>query len=90
MIGQAIAPEAGKPSDAAGADALACETDALAGADQLFRQGARPAGEQMPVYAISFELYENGISRGLSLDYNDFVIAGEMTALEMKKSSPCR
>jgi len=45
----------------------------------------------MPVYAIGFELYENGISRALSLDYNDFVISGEMTALEMKKSSsPCR
>src|SRR6201990_3061506 len=32
-------------------------------------------GEQTPVYAMSFELYENGVSRALVLDYNDFVIS---------------
>ena len=31
-------------------------------------------GEQTPVYAMSFELFENGVSRALVLDYNDFVI----------------
>ena len=29
--------------------------------------------------SIAFELYENGISRALMLDYGDFVIAGEMS-----------
>src|ERR1700726_1774491 len=29
-------------------------------------------GEQTPVYAMSFELFENGVSRALMLDYNDF------------------
>ncbi|MCF8477845.1 MAG: cell envelope integrity EipB family protein [Pseudolabrys sp.] len=48
------------------------------------------SGEQTPVYAISFELYENGISRALILDYNDFKISGEMTSLEMKKVEPCK
>ena len=45
------------------------------------RTGEKPRapGEQTPVYTIRFELYENGISRALALDYNDFVIAGEMT-----------
>ena len=47
------------------------------------------AGEQVPVYAISFELYENGISRALVLDYSDFTIAGEMTSLDVKKAKPC-
>jgi hypothetical protein len=47
-------------------------------------------GEQTPVYAISFELYENGISRALILDYNDFTISGELTSLEMKKEKPCK
>jgi hypothetical protein len=47
------------------------------------------SGEQVPVYAISFELYENGISRALVLDYTDFTIAGEMTSLDMKKAKPC-
>jgi hypothetical protein len=35
-------------------------------------------GEQTPVYAMSFELFENGVSRALMLDYNDFVISGAM------------
>ena len=34
--------------------------------------------DQPPVYAIKFELYENGISRALVLDYNDFAISGEL------------
>jgi hypothetical protein len=46
-------------------------------------------GEETPVYSISFELYENGISRSLVLDYTDFTISGEMTSLEMKSSKPC-
>lgn len=51
---------------------------------------AAQAGEQTPVYAISFELYENGISRALTLDYNDFVITGEMTSLDLKKAKDCK
>nr|WP_249225735.1 cell envelope integrity EipB family protein [Tardiphaga alba] len=47
-------------------------------------------GEQTPVYAMSFELYENGVSRSLVLDYNDFVIAGAMSKLMVKDSKPCK
>ena len=46
-------------------------------------------GEQTPVYAITFELYENGVSRALVLDYGDFVLTGEMTSLDMKDAKPC-
>jgi hypothetical protein len=51
---------------------------------------AQQTGEQTPVYAIGFELYENGVSRALSLEYSDFTISGEMTSLEMKKEKPCK
>jgi len=54
-------------------------------ADKKSEQG----GEEIPVYSISFEVYENGISRSLTLDYTDFTISGEMTSLEMKNSKPC-
>ena len=50
-------------------------------------------GEQTPVYAMSFELYENGVSRALMLDYNDFVIAGAMGKFDVKDvkdSKPCK
>jgi hypothetical protein len=46
-------------------------------------------GEQAPDYTIGFELYENGISRNLSLDYNDFVAVGKLTTLEIKDVKPC-
>jgi hypothetical protein len=56
-----------------------------------FERGKKPAtSEQTPAYAIGFELYDNGISRALSLDYNDFVVAGKLTSLELKEPKPCR
>jgi hypothetical protein len=51
---------------------------------------AEQTGEQTPVYSIGFELYENGISRALTLDYPDFTISGKMTSLEMKQEKPCK
>ena len=47
-------------------------------------------GEQTPIYAISFELFENGISRALSLDYGDFVVSGEMSQLDVKDVPACK
>jgi hypothetical protein len=47
-------------------------------------------GEQTPVYAMSFELYENGVSRALVLDYNDFVISGALGKFEVKDTKPCK
>ncbi|MES2752892.1 MAG: cell envelope integrity EipB family protein [Pseudomonadota bacterium] len=47
-------------------------------------------GEQTPVYAMSFELYEDGVSRALVLDYNDFVIAGAMGKIDVKETKPCK
>ena len=48
------------------------------------------AGEQTPAYAMSFELYENGVSRALKLDYNDFVVAGAMSKFDVKDTKTCR
>jgi hypothetical protein len=48
------------------------------------------SGEQTPIYAMSFELYEDGVSRALSLDYNDFVIAGAMGKIDVKETKPCK
>ena len=50
---------------------------------------SKPGGEQTPVYAISFDLYENGVSRTLVLDYNDFSISGVLKTLELRDSKPC-
>jgi EipB-like len=51
----------------------------------------KPAGgEQTPIYAMSFELFENGVSRALVLDYNDFVISGALGKFDVKDSKPCK
>jgi hypothetical protein len=47
-------------------------------------------GEQTPVYTMSFELFENGVSRALVLDYNDFVISGALGKFNVKDSKPCK
>ena len=49
----------------------------------------REEGEQTPLYAMSFELFENGVSRALVLDYNDFVISGALGKFNVKDSKPC-
>ena len=56
-----------------------------------FDRDAKPAdGEQTPLYAMSFELFENGVSRQLVLDYNDFVISGALGKFNVKDSKPCK
>ena len=56
-----------------------------------FDHDAKPAeGEQNPVYTMSFELYENGVSRALALDYNDFVVGGAMEKFDVRESKPCK
>ena len=42
-----------------------------------------------PNYVLSFELYENGISRALKLDYGTFTLSGELAELKLMPASPC-
>ena len=43
-----------------------------------------------PEYVMSFDLYENGIARGLKLDYADFVLAGDLTELKIMPDEACK
>lgn len=57
------------------------------------RDAKTNSGEQTPVYAMSFELFEDGVSRALVLDYNDFVISGTLGKFDVsdvKKAKPCK
>jgi len=45
--------------------------------------------DEAPNYTLAFDLYENGISRALRLDYGDFVLAGELTSLQLLPTPPC-
>ena len=94
VIGQPIAAE-----KAVGAPDPSTQNDQMKGLMRwpvtvsYFDRGAKQnQGEQAPVYAMSFELYENGVSRSLTLDYNDFVIAGALGKFDIKDvkdTKPC-
>lgn len=47
-------------------------------------------GERTPAYVLGFDLYENGISRALRLDYGSFALRGELKSLELLKATPCK
>lgn len=89
VIGQPIAPDVRKPTDAAAQEPALANLTRWPVTISYFDKSVS-GGEQTPVYAIAFELYENGISRALTLDYNDFVVAGEMTRLELKTPTACK
>ncbi|HEY2758508.1 MAG TPA: cell envelope integrity EipB family protein [Pseudolabrys sp.] len=92
VIGHPIPPGGPAPDDAAGkTPELAKLTRWPVTISYFDKKSAKDeqTGEQTPVYSIGFELYENGISRALTLDYSDFTIAGKMTSLDMKKVKPC-
>jgi hypothetical protein len=42
-----------------------------------------------PVYTLGFQMWENGVSSDLVIDYGDFQLKGEMTKLEMLSVTPC-
>lgn len=48
------------------------------------------SGDALPVYRMSFKLYENGITRDLTMDYGEFVLSGKLAKLEMFKEQECK
>lgn len=42
-----------------------------------------------PVYTLSFQMWENGVSSDLVIDYGEFQLKGEMTKLELLRAKPC-
>lgn len=92
VIGRAIGPGQRPPDDAAAKQPVLATLTRWPVTISYFEQESakeQQRGEQTPTYAVSFELYENGISRALTLDYSDFSISGQMTSLDIKNSKPC-
>jgi hypothetical protein len=48
------------------------------------------SGERTPAYTLTFELYENGVSRALKLDYGNFALKGDLKSVEFLKVTPCK
>ena len=47
-------------------------------------------GQEQPAYVLTSEIYEDGISRALKLDYGDFILAGDLTNLTVKPDAACQ
>ena len=45
--------------------------------------------DSLPIYRMSFKLYENGITRDLTMDYGDFVLTGKLAKLDILKPGTC-
>jgi hypothetical protein len=70
------------------------------GADRLDAIGAWPVSiayfepnadgkDALPVYEISFLMYENGVSRKLHIDYGEFALNGQLTEIAFHEPPKC-
>jgi len=90
VIGRKIAPDERKREDAAANEPKLATVARWPVTISYFDKGKSPdRTDQTPAYTIGFELYDNGVSRALTLDYNDFVVSGKLTSLEFKTPKPC-
>ena len=89
VIGREIPPDV-KVNDAAAGQPALVGLKRWPVTISYFDHNATKLGEQTPVYTISFELYENGISRALQLYYDDFVLSGTMSRLDIKEPTACK
>jgi EipB-like len=92
VIGQAIPPDKATPSPDPSTtnEQMKSMTRWPVTVSYYDRDAQKKDGEQTPVYAMSFELFENGVSRALVLDYNDFVISGALGKFDVKDAKPCK
>ena len=88
VIGQAIAPGSKPGEDATAKQPVLAQMTRWPVTISYFDR-SKNSGEQTPIYAITLELYENGVSRALKLDYGDFVLTGEMTQIEFRDAKAC-
>jgi hypothetical protein len=91
VIGKQIAPGERSHDDAAAHEPKLADVPRWPVTISYFaKDKVGQSGEQTPDYAIGFELYDNGISRALTLDYNDFIVTGKLVSLDIKTPKPCK
>lgn len=88
VIGRKLAPGAAKASSGVkGAERL----DALPSwpiAISYFEPGSSNR-DAVPTYELGYRFFDNGVTTGLRIDYGEFAIRGEMTALEFLEPTKC-
>ncbi len=85
IIGRPIAAD-GRPIEPAAEQAGLAAMRRWPVAISYFEPGV---GERTPVYVLSFDMYENGVSGALKLDFGEFTLKGQMTRLDLLKAGEC-
>lgn len=85
VIGRPIAPASGEVEEAA-RDARLAGLRRWPVTISYFEEGR---DSPTPLYSIAFELYENGVSRQMVINYGEFSLRGDLTRLEWQSESPC-
>jgi hypothetical protein len=86
LIGPRVTPER-RPVEEASAKAGLAEMPRWPVSISYFEPGN---GERTPVYVLSFDLFENGVSGALKLDFGEFSLRGELKRLEILNPTECK
>lgn len=57
--------------------------------EESYTPGDIGPGEQLPIYTITFDLFQNGVSGNLVLDYGTFELSGELREIEFFSLTDC-
>jgi hypothetical protein len=87
VIGKRIEPGAGEDLEEAARQPGLSKLARWPVTMSYFKLGRK---DETPVYVLSFDLYENGVSRALRLDYGDFALKGVMSSLELLPDKGCQ
>lgn len=87
LIGPRIEPGAGASLEAPARHETLMKVARWPVTLSYFEAGRRDGS---PVQVISFELYENGVSRALTFDYGSFALKGELVGYEPTGTGECR
>lgn len=86
IIGPPV-PASGRPVEEASGKAGLKDMQRWPVAISYFEPGQ---GERTPVYVLSFDMFENGVSGALKLDFGEFALKGELKHLDMLKPVECK
>lgn len=84
VIGEKTEPEAGGEVEAAAALA---DDPYWPVTVAYFNEGEN--GDETPTYQIAFKLYDNGVTRDMTMDYGNFSLHGQLAGLELFEPEAC-
>lgn len=89
VIGEARTYDEVLPNEAEDAVSSLRKEQAWPVSVSYFEIGAGASTEKLPVYEATFLLYSNGISRNLTMRYDEYALSGQLVGLEILEAGEC-